>query len=565
MQSFSQSKFSPFNLFKKHKKVTSYICVFLALCTLNLTTSCSYYKVKRLDTSTKSISDHVKAFNQQEKYVIINTPKNSWHLNNVVLNEDDMSLSGMLSYLSSEHITTNNRIEDKTYRYKRDEIQPLNDVHFNLILDLDASEGDLITIPFSNIKSISINQRNSGKAIVNVLGVTIGSLLFVAAIVALTKSSCPFVYIKDGDKYVFTGELYPGAITSNLQRDDYLQLPNFQSANNKYSLKITNELKEIQYTDMIELIVVEHAKEIEVLLDKNGIINTFSEIRSPINIILDNDIGPLQPAFKKDYDSYKFDSNIDDENTTRNLIMEFEKPTDALGGKLIITAKNSMWLDYVYGKFNEQFGDYFNQFQNDLEKDPAEKSIKWSNEQHIPLSVYLWTSDRWKFIDRITTVGPLAFRDIVIPIELSTIANDSRVKIKLESGFMFWEIDYLGIDFTENLPTQTSYLTPNCAYDKNQNDVTDLLRVTDEKYLTQREIGDEVIVTFMGNPNNTDLIQSVFLKNRGYYTYIREYSGKPDFDLLKGFNEKEAFTKFSIEKYRELIKAFDEDLVTSIE
>ena len=181
------------------------------------------------------------------------------------------------------------------------------------------------------------------------------------------------------------------------------------------------------------------------------------------------------------------------------------------------------------------------------------------------MSVYLWTSDRWEFIDRITTVGPLAFRDIVIPIELSTIANDSRVKIKLESGFMFWEIDYLGIDFTENLPTQTSYLTPTCAYDKNQNDVTDLLRVTDEKYLTQREIGDEVIVTFMGNPNNTDLIQSVFLKNRGYYTYIREYSGKPDFDLLKGFNEKEAFTKFSIEKYRELIKAFDEDLVTSIE
>jgi len=518
-----------------------------------------------VDTSTKSISDHVKAFNQQEKYVIINTPKNSWHLNNVVLNEDDMSLSGMLSYLSSEHITTNNRIEDKTYRYKRDEMQPLNDVHFNLILDLDISEGDLITIPFSNIKSISINQRNSDKAMLNILLVTIGSLAFVAALVALLKSSCPFVYIKDGDRYVFTGELYPGAITSNLQRDDYLQLPNFQSANNKYSLKITNELKEIQYTDMIELIVVEHAKEIEVLLDKNGIINTFSEIRSPINIILDNDIGPLQPAFKKDYDSYKFDSNIDDENTTRNLIMEFEKPTDALRGKLIITAKNSMWLDYVYGKFNEQFGDYFIQYQKDLEKDPAEKSIKWSNEQHIPLSVYLWTSDRWEFIDRITTVGPLAFRDIVIPIELSTIANDSRVKIKLESGFMFWEIDYLGIDFTENLPTQTSYLTPTCAYDKNQNDVTDLLRVTDKKYLTQREIGDEVIVTFMGNPNNTDLIQSVFLKNRGYYTYIREYSGKPDFDLLKGFSEKEAFTKFSIEKYRELIKAFDEDLVTSIE
>lgn len=83
----------------------------------------------------------------------------------------------------------------------------------------------------------------------------------------LTKSSCPFVYTLDGADYNFRGEIYGGAIAPNLERDDYMPLPGFAAVDSVFKLKITNELKERQYTDVAELLMVEHSENITVLMD----------------------------------------------------------------------------------------------------------------------------------------------------------------------------------------------------------------------------------------------------------------------------------------------------------
>ncbi len=58
------------------------------------------------------------------------------------------------------------------------------------------------------------------------------------------------------EEYVFSGELYPGNILKNAQQTDYLPLPSLKEADGVYKIQITNELLEIQHTDLAELLVV---------------------------------------------------------------------------------------------------------------------------------------------------------------------------------------------------------------------------------------------------------------------------------------------------------------------
>ena len=79
--------------------------------------------------------------------------------------------------------------------------------------------------------------------------------------------------------------------------------------------------------------------------------------------------------------------------------------------------------------------------------------------------------------------------------------------------------------------------------------ITKLLQNNDKVYLTQSTIGDEVTVNFDLASTNVSDIYSVFLKNRGYYTYVRDYKGKPNLESLKVFREKGSFTEFSKFEY----------------
>jgi hypothetical protein len=497
------------------------------------------------------MSIKIDEFAKAQKYAVMHAGQNLWHLNDLVLNEDNKTISGKAQIVVADHIPAKARDSKRVHRYNREKT-PLNEVHFYLNSNNVPDLGSQITIPFSEIVSISVNDKNSGRAIANVFLGTIGVLAAIIIIVALTKSSCPFIYVNNGEAFVFTGELYPGVLTANQQRDDYLLLPQLADVNNKYSIKITNELKEIQYTDFVQLLEIDHPKNVQVLLDKNGNMHTFSNIISPKNVLVDYLNTDNSAALVKDNNSYLFNSKMNTSSSLRNIELKFNKPIRTEKAKLYLTLKNSMWLDYVFGKFNQQFGTYYTQFQKDQQNVSLEKSMKWVQEQNIPLSVYLKTTNGWELVDRIQTVGPMAYRDIAIPIDISNIAGE-EVAIKLETGFMFWEVDYIGIDFTENMDLDIKYINTYEALDGNNTNVTDLLLKADQNYFVQPDIGDEVVVNFKPSEKSPELKRTCFLKNKGYYNYIRSYVGEPNFQKLKLFKAAGAFTDFSKYEYEALM------------
>lgn len=543
--SFNHSVF-----FKHNQKITRLLSVFLALCMLQLSTGCSYFKVREVPTTLDDMAGNIREFNGQRNYAIINQ---SWHLKNLTINEDAKTISGIATQPSLQHHSVQTRIIKKSYRYNSDQRDPFNELHFMVEPDIDPAHEDIVTIPFTDIQTITVNDKNSGRTVLNIAVGTIGVAVAVFLIALALKSSCPFVYIKEGEEYVFKGELYPGTITPGMQHLDYLPLPAFLAADNDFTVKVTNELKEKQYTDLLQLWVVDHKADTSILLDEHGQLQSFANLQPPQEIY--NESGRLvsDALARIDGLAYTFNNEASSTFSTRELVMSFDRPASANHARLFLTAKNSLWLDYIFGKFNEQFGAYYNTFQKDQQQLSVEKSKQWAADQEIPLSVYLKTANGWEIVRQVQTVGPLAMRDLGMELDLENLPG-SKIEIKISCGYMFWELDYAAIDYTENInDAQLTKLTPYMAVDENNNDVTALLVQADKQYLVQPEIGNAVTVNFQAPKKQVGLERSVFLVNQGYYNYIRDYKGVPNFEWLKKFREKNTFTRFSENSYKRIL------------
>ena len=88
---------------------------------------------------------------------------------------------------------------------------------------------------------------------------------------------------------------------------------------------------------------------------------------------------------------------------------------------------------------------------------------QWTEDQNIPLTVSIKTTEGWKEVQKIKVVGPLLNRDMVIPVELPA---DGPVEFKISCGYLFWELDYAGIDYTAEAVFTVDTLKPREAIDE---------------------------------------------------------------------------------------------------
>ncbi|MEP6792783.1 MAG: hypothetical protein ABJB16_00540 [Saprospiraceae bacterium] len=544
------------------------ISIFLLFAFINLVIGCtSYFKINKSNT----IAPLTAQIQNKSNYFIVHKGINAWHLKTIALNEEKKEITGSIEPLPVNHQNyerVNPKFNYHQYKPRFRNSDPTIEVHL-YISEYDPGQDSLFSIPLSSIDKIEIYDKAIGQTTVSYVLGTFGAIAAVIVIIGviaiLTKSSCPFAYVNDGHAFMFTGELYGGAIYSSLERDDYMPLQGGNLTKGDYQVKISNELLERQYTNLAELIVVEHPDYSKVLMDKIGKIQTVSNAVSPSQAVSDDNINYVSTILSKDSSNYMFNDENASNKDLSNLTLSFKKPMNVNTGKLIINAKNSFWLDYIYGKFNEQFGTYFNEFSENQKKVPMQKINQWTRDQGIPLSVYVLTKEGWKFEDYFNVIGPLASRDMVMSLDLSDTKED-EVKIRLECGFMFWEIDYAAMDFSENIPVKISHLKASTALDEKGNEVSSEIASSDDKYLVQPEVGNEVIIDYsIPAPENSN-IQSIFLHSKGYYEYIRDYRTEPNLLYLSSFSKKGSFARFSKDHYTEFVGdtyLFDHSLTVS--
>jgi hypothetical protein len=527
-------------------KIFSLTCIVMIL---NISIGCNYYKV----TTSRQIKEiELKNILAPNRFIILHDNDKVWQLKDAMVKND--TIYGNLTALT-DHEKYKTTKPEKPNRYKKiKEGYVIYELHIYASSYQNTAQSGIV-LPLKEVKKIEIYDHDTKTTIVRsvfgTLGVMLLTLGILSVIVLLTKESCPFVYVNDSQNYKFCGEIYSGAIHPPLERDDYLCLGEIKPVNNIYSIKITNEVREIQNTNLLELQVFDHNKNTDILVDKYGKYQTISSPQLPsvaVNLKGKN----IFPFLKKDDTlSYAGLNIAKDQDLTDGAILTFNKPQNADSAKLIVRAKNTFWLEYVLNKFYDLFGIVYNKWIEKQKTGNKKEMNDWSLSQNIPLSVYVENNGVWEFADYYNVSGPMAFKDDVLTLSLKNIKTDS-VRIKIEYGYAFWDIDYVAIDYSKNIGVNKSTIPVRSATNNNGNDVKNLLVQSDSLYYIQPEIGDEATITF-DSPELKNTKRTVVLHSRGHYQILKKLNNIPDKKYLNSFKQAGSLNRFAeelMQKYR---------------
>lgn len=464
------------------------------------------------------------------------------------------------SYVLSD-ISINNHILEGTVteqNWKRLSKGKIICAYVEKSLEKPLENQDRCSIPVVEFDRIETYDVNTKKTILVTSGVILGGILVVGIvgyfIAMATKESCPFVYAYDGTDFKFEGEIYSGAIYPSLERHDYLALPNLQPANNEYYIKLTNEVKEIQYTNLAELVIIDHETGSEVLIDKFGTIHTLTTIQQPQQAQSLNGEDVSEIIAEKDNRIYVGNLERQEDKLMDGMVLNFTKNVGADSANLVIRAKNSPWLDYVFGYFCNLHGDFHEQWRAMQKSAPATQLQRWAQDQGIPLSVYIEKNGEWQFVDYFNLAGPMAQKNDVLTLDISEIQSD-EIRVKLEYGFAFWEIDYVALGFSTIVALDEQTVSLTSAVDQDGDDMSDLLLQDDDQYQVLSEAGQQVSIQFPVPQTDPAMKRSIFLHSKGHYEAIRNPEGTPDMTFLNSFRQPGRFIEFSNEQLRKLVEA----------
>lgn len=490
------------------------------------------------------------------RFFIVHINDKAWHFDGIRLNQSGDTVKGYLAVVPVEHqqykIDHPNPGRSKLYTKGENRIDPTNELHF-FVTQLNLGKGQSASFPLSAVRKVEVYERDKGSEFLATGAlVTLTATAVVLAVVAAqppptppqpvphTKSSCPFVYVINDEKDHFIGEAYPGAILPSLERDDYLPLPEM---NHTPVIRFTNELEERQHTNYIELLAVSISSQTKVWMDVEGISHTIVSPMAPIEAKagFKNLLRELTTA---DNVPYSFDIEEKERSAYSHLQLKFPNPTRALTGKLLLRLKNSDWLDEVYGRFTSGFGSAYSTFHSLQESQPRETMEEFAKEEGIPLRITV--KEHEVHATFVPPVGPMAYREVVVP--LTWHQPDTLVDIELGCGFHFWDIDYVAIDFTADVPTHVEHLSLTSATDEMGTDVLALLQTSDHIYYDQPTIGNSAILKFDCPATNQKYFY--FLHTRGHYEHIRSYNHAPNLFHLGTSMRSGGFAAFARESYR---------------
>jgi hypothetical protein len=511
-------------------------------------TSCfrHYYKIAKQPSSASPQT--IDSLQKQSRYFILRSGDYAWHMKNISVSDDQKTIKCELASLPFEHglhMRKGEHHENMQYKMNKPTRVVLNEVHFFIAPEPFTKDG-VITLPVDKIQRIEVIEKDGGRTVASYVFGAMGIVGTIAAgaLIIAALTSCPFVSPYDGNEFSLQGEIYGGAVYPQLSRHDYIKLNMAPTRHGNLQLKISNELKEVQHTDLAELITITHSKDVDVLSDQEGNIYSIKDARQPLTALTKNNKDVTDLLAAKDGRIME----MNDSSSVNTVVLHFNKPSQINKGKLVLTIKNTFWLDRLYGKMLEGFGSYYNTFVANQKNKTADELNRWTEDQKIPMAISIKTNKGWKQVTGLKTTGPVAFRDMVVPLDLAD-SDEPFVDIKISSGFMFWELDYVAIDYSENEILNVEKQLPVRATDESGKNVSRELAGTDGNYLIQPEPGNVTTITYNYHKPLNGNVQTYILHSNGWYETTRDFKGRPDIAFLQQFKKAGAFARFSLESY----------------
>jgi hypothetical protein len=423
-----------------------------------------------------------------------------------------------------------------------------------------------VSIPFSEIQLVWVRRVDPALTFLANAAAVTGVLAVIGfiAVVALLKSfesrssseSCPFIYSFDGEEYVLDAEPYGTAICQALKRTEWVSMDNLREVDGQHRVRVANELDETQYTDELKLLAVDHRAGIKVAPDSLGSIHTFTRLLAPVRAY--DQKGRDIRAFVSGNDKSFWVSRVEEKNPEQEadlrdeLILEFPKPAGATHAKLLANAWTTMWGSIVAKKFLELYGRSLPQWYAEVNsRGPAYNQIlNWYiSEELYLLKVWVETKDGWKVKGMINGGGSLVSKDKAYILDISDVSGSS-LKIKLRPPVNFWMLNYLAVDYGEDIATQTTELPAIKAIDENGQDVLAKIAAADNDCLVARDRGEWAEMVFPAPPLSGGLQRTLLVKASGYYDIHLDATGEPQNEVIDRIASEPGFAaRFALKEY----------------
>lgn len=548
--------FPLFVTYRKRKKT-----FYAIICIMLISLSSCYLNFYRTNTTSSIDANTASKLSSENKYFVVHFTNSTNGLEGIYLKGD--SIYGKIVPLPIEHsknlypstASEKNRVKhiDKPYT--------LMEVHLYTTLS-KLNDDSLFTASLSSFNRADVYELNKQATNTNHILSTVGIVLTVFTIIgtialaaaansaatsAASGCNCPQVYMENNGAYNFISGTYSGALYSTLERTDYLPLETVPYHAKNISFKIATPKNEEQFINKVSLLQVNHLPGTYVLPDRHGNIFSYSSIQLPVNVEANGNAKELLE--KTDCIYYSFDDSANN-NGLSDVKLSFDKPSGTNKVKLIIHARNSYWGALLHKEFVNYFGEGFEKWRQKQEQANPKDLEKWQTDQALPLMVYVKTAEGWKFVDYFPAIGNTASRDMIMQLNTENIPGN-KIELKLETAYRFWDLDFAGIDFSNDNDFTTTALEAQQILKSDNTDQKEALLKSDKAYSILS--GNESISFKYPVPSaKENMVSSYVLVSGGYYHNLEKITGKINYTELYKFQQPGAFDKFSRAKYKEV-------------
>ena len=413
--------------------------------------------------------------------------------------------------------------------------------------------GEPYQVALSDVERVWVSwqETHDGKTVLAVIGVTAAVMVGIAGAVLITKGlvalvgkvtalsikeSCPFIYSWDGEQWVFDAEPYGGATTKGLERADFSELESLVAVDGEYRLRITNEVNETQYTNLLELWAVHHPSGTRVVADEFGALYT---VREPVSVssAVDASGKDLLPWFEATDDRvWEHDAvRTATGDLRQDLILTFPKPEGATEARLIANVATGAWGSHMIREFYEMRGTGLEAFYEAIDTSPQarEDLFFWNlREELYTLQLRVEEPTGWEVRGLLPGGGPFISEDRVVPLDISRVEGD-EVRIRIRPPVGFWGLNSFQMDFGTDEPVQIEKLALTMARTSDGEDVLASLRAVDDAYYAMPETGNSAELSFPAVEVPEGMEQTFILSTQGYYRLHLRADQEPDVTAIR--------------------------------
>jgi hypothetical protein len=508
-----------------------------------------YYEI---DSQKPVSSEMISKMESSEKIYIAHFNDAIVLLNN--LKTTATELEAGVQPLSENELSRAFANSNKSMRYKPSrDADILLQVH--LYIDKDQQSFKLentqkVIIPLASIARMDVYEKDKGRTTTNQIFSTLGvALLVTLGVLTIIACNCPQVSMQEGNQFEFKSGLYSGAVNSNLERSDYLLLDNFAPAKDSVQIRIDNVNGEQQFINRLQLLKVSHPAGTKVLADREGKIYSYATPVSPLAVIDNSGKDYSKQVKYHDSENAGFIQPGKDGEAS-SLVLQFPVNMAGKKARLILRANNTPWSGYMYKEFQGLYGSAYTSIRDSQEKMDASVSKNWIINQSLPLKVYVENvKGEWQMADYFQMPGNTAKRDMILELDIPNTPFQT-VRIKLETVFRFWELDYAALDNTKQDGLESSWVSPSKALVSTGENALDKISATDKDYLSLT--GHAYLDLQYSNLSVKNDTETYFLCGTGYYHQSPVNSKSPDVAALNKFKNPGYFQLFSLQEYEKV-------------